>query len=184
MMDNRMRVLEMIESGEISVAEGARRLEDDTAPAGPPSAPVALPTWVGRLWHVVFWPGVALLIGGGLLLTYHYAGQEGAGSLVTGWVLFALGVLVTALGAWLQSAHWFSVRIREHGKRRITLAFPLPLRPLAWLLRVISPFVPQLRDTGVDEVLLALRDEMRQGHPFIVDVDEGDGREQVQVYFA
>lgn len=183
-MDDRMHVLEMVESGEISVAEAVQRLEGGAADARPDSAPVALPAWVGRLWHIVFWPGVALLIGGGLLLTYHYARPEGTGRLATGWVLFVLGVLVTALGAWLQHAHWLSVRIREHGQRRITLAFPLPLRPLAWLLRVISPFIPQLRDTGVDEVLLALRDELRQGHPFVVDVNEEAGREQVQVYFA
>lgn len=183
-MDDRMRVLEMVESGEISVAEAVRRLEERAADGARDLGPVMPPPWVRRLWHLVFWPGVALLVGGALLLAYHYAGQGATGSLVAGWVLFALGVPVTALGAWLQHAHWFSVRIREHGQRHITLAFPLPLRPLAWLLRVLGPFIPQLRDTGADEMLLALRDELRQGHPFVVDVNEEDGREQVQVYFA
>lgn len=131
-----------------------------------------------------FWPGVALLIGGGLPLTYHYAGPEGTGRLVTGWVLFALGVPVTALGAWLQSAHWFSVRVRRRGQRCITLTFPLPLRLLAWLLRVLGPLIPQLRATGVDEVLLTLRDELERGRPFVVSVDEKDSGEQVQVTFA
>ncbi len=183
-MDDRMHVLEMLESGEIDVTEAVQRLAGSTAGATPDPTPVVLPAWVRRLWHLVFWPGVILLIGSGLLLAYHYAGRGATGCLVTGWLLFAFGVPITALGAWLQSAHWFSVRIRKHGKPRMMLAFPLPLRPLAWLLRVISPFVPQLRDTGVDEVLLALSDEMHQGRPFIVDVNEGDSGEQVQVYFA
>ena len=182
-MDDRMHVLEMLESGEISVAEAVQRLEKSAVDPTCDPVPLALPPWVRRLWHLVFWPGVTLLIGGGLLLAHHYAGPGATGSLVAGWMLFALGVPVTALGAWLQSAHWFSVRIREHGRRRVTMAFPLPLRPLAWLLRVLGPFVPQLRDTGADEVLLALRDELQRGRPFIVDVNK-DGREQVQVYFA
>jgi len=182
-MDNRMHVLEMLESGEISVAEAVQRLKGSAANAPPDPTPVAL-EWVRWLWHVVFWPGIALLIGGGLLLAHHYAGPGATGSLVAGWVLFALGVLVTALGAWLQRAHWFSVCIREHGQRRITLAFPLPLRLLAWLLRMLGPFIPQLRDTGADEELLALHDELQRERPFIVDVDEGDSGEQVQVHFA
>ncbi len=183
-MDDRMRILERLESGEIGVAEAVRLLETGAGPTPYPAVPVVLPAWVRRLWHLVFWPGVALLLGGGLLLAHYYAGPGATGSLITGWVLFAPGVLVTALGAWLQRAHWFSVRVQGHGQRRITLAFPLPLRPLAWLLRVIGPFVPQLRGTGVDEVLLALRDELQQGRPFTVDVNEGDSGERVQVYFA
>ena len=54
----------------------------------------------------------------------------------------------------------------------------------AWGLRVARPFVPHLEHTGVDEMILAMRDEMQTGCPFVVEVDERAGTEQVQVYFG
>jgi hypothetical protein len=56
------------------------------------------------------------------------------------------------------------------------------LGPIAWIVRLVRPFVPQLRDMAVDEVILALRDEVREGRPFVVDVGEGQDGERVHVY--
>jgi len=189
-MDERLRILELIEAGEISVEEGVRRLEALAQPAEssePPVAPeptVARPAWVRWLWQPVLWTGVALTAGGGLLLTTVYTGEVAGGRLVWGWLMFALGVLTLLLGWWLQRAHWLYVRVREHEGPRLTLAFPLPLGLVAWGLRVARPFVPRLEETGVDELILAMRDEMRHGRPFVVDVDESEGGERVQVYFG
>jgi hypothetical protein len=82
----------------------------------------------------------------------------------------------------LSNATWFSLRIREEGSRRISL--PLPLGPIAWIVRLARPFVPQLRDMAVDEVILALREEVRGGRPFVVDVDGGTNGERVYVYIG
>ncbi len=35
-------------------------------------------------------------------------------------------------------------------------SLPLPLRPAAWALRLARPWVPQLKDTAVDELILSL----------------------------
>jgi len=51
-------------------------------------------------------------------------------------------------------------------------------------LRIVRPFIPQLEGTGVDEMILAMREEVRSGRPFTVEVHEGEGGEQVQVYFG
>jgi len=226
-MEERLRILELIEAGEISVEEGVRRLQalPDTAgalesPAAPadtaraPESPVApadvaeavepppapastvaapepqaqpvahvtRPRWVQWLWQVVFWPAVALVAGGGLLVTAVYAWEVPAGWLVLGWLLFALGVLGVLLGWWMQRAHWFYLRVREPGSN-IFMAFPLPLGPIAWLLRIARPFVPQLKETGVDELILAMHEELRGGGSFTVEVNEGAG-EQVRIYFG
>jgi hypothetical protein len=186
-MSEKMRILEMIEAGEISAEEGARQLEvlaAPTHPARPPeAAPIALPVWVRRIWQAVFWSGAALTAGGALLLTMFYAGEAGVGSAICGWPLFVAGLLGLLLGTWLPNATWFSLRVREEGNQRISLALPLPLGPIAWIVRLVRPFVPQLQDIAVDEVILALR-EVRGGRPFIVDVDEGKGGERVHVYIG
>ena len=73
-MDERLHILELIEAGEISVEEGARRLDalaqppEPPEPAAPPAASAARPAWVRWLWQPVVWTGVALLAGSGLLL--------------------------------------------------------------------------------------------------------------------
>jgi hypothetical protein len=186
-MSERMRVLEMIEAGEISAEEGARRLEALTElvePAHPEATPIALPPWVERVWQAVFWSGVTLMAGGALLVAFFYAGKAGLGSAICGWPMFVFGLLGLLLGLWLPNATWFSLRVREEGSRRISLALPLPLGPVAWIVRLVRPFVPRMRDMAVDEVILALRDEVREGHPFVVDVNEGRDGERVHVYIG
>jgi hypothetical protein len=187
-MSERMRILEMIEAGEISAQEGARRLEALAAPAepvhSPEAAPITLPAWVRRIWQAVFWSGATLTAGGALLSALFYAGKAGVGSAICGWPLFVVGLLGLLLGLWLPNATWFSLRVREEGSRRISLALPLPLGPIAWIVRLVRPFVPQLRDMAVDEVILALREEVRGGRPFVVDVGEGQDGERVHVYIG
>jgi hypothetical protein len=187
-MSERMQILGQIESGEISAAEGVHRLEvlaEPTQQTYPPeAAPIALPAWVKRIWQAVFWSGATLTAGGALLLAIFYAEKAGVGSAICGWPLFVVGLLGLLLGTWLPNATWFSLRVREQGSRRISLALPLPLGPIAWIVRLVRPFVPQLQNMAVDEVILALREEVRKGRPFVVDVDQGDDGEQVHVYIG
>lgn len=186
-MSEKMQILEMIESGEISAEEAARRLEALTKPAAsarPEAAPIALPAWVERMWQAVFWSGATLTAGGALLVAFFYAGKAGVGSAICGWPLLVVGLLGLPLGLWLPNATWFSLRVREEGSQRISLALPLPLGPIAWIVRLVRPFVPQLQDMAVDEVILALREEVRGGRPFVVDVNEGKDGERVHVYIG
>lgn len=192
-MEERRRILELIESGQINVEEGVRRLEalgETAAPPPPephvsePHAPVARPLMVRVIAQVVFWTGVIVLIGGLLLVTAVYAWGIATGWLALGWPLFTVGLLVLILGWWLERAHWFSLRVRDPKGTNIALALPLPLGLIVWLVRFLSAFIPQLRETGVDELLPALYEELRAGNPLIVDVDEKETGERVQVYFG
>jgi hypothetical protein len=198
-MEDRRRILELIESGEIDVEEGVRRLEDLSAaeavaevveppptfdePSPEPDFSVPRPALVRVIWQVVFWTGVLFVIGGGLLIAAVYAWSVASGWLICGWPLFGIGVLVLLTGWWMRTAHWFSLRVKSD-EHNIFLALPLPLGPLAWLMRVLQPFVPELRETGLDELLLAMKDELKDGQPLIVEVDEGEDGEKVQVYFG
>jgi hypothetical protein len=189
-MDEQLRILELIEAGVIGVEEGVRRLEqlsgaaDPPEPAPAPAPSVSRPAWVRFVWQAVFWTGFALLAAGGLLVSGVYAWGIADGWLVWGWLLFTLGLLGVLLGWWLQRAHWLFVRVRQPDGPNVFVALPLPLGPLAWLLRVVRPFVPRLQETAIDEVILAMREEARSGRPVMVQVNEGEGREQVQVYLG
>ncbi|MBU0702852.1 MAG: hypothetical protein KKC18_03215 [Chloroflexi bacterium] len=181
-----MQILEMIEAGEISVEEGARRLEAATEPAASPVTPAFAPrpAVVRWLWQAAFWIGVALMAWGGWLLASSRAGEVTTGRLIWAWLLLSLGVIGVILGWWLQRARWLYVRVRQADGPNITIALPLPLGLVAWGLRIARPFVPQLKGAGVDELLLAMEKELRDGRPFVVEVDDEDDGEQVQVYFG
>jgi hypothetical protein len=189
-MDERMKILELIEAGEISAGEGARRLEalaqatERPGAAATPSVSVPRPALVRWLWQIGFWIGGGFLAWGGFLLVSFYTREVASRWLTWGWILFMVGVLGVLLGWWLQRAYWLSVRVRQSDGPNVLVVLPLPLGPLAWILRLARPFVPQLEETGADELLLAMRDEMRDGRPLLVEVDEGESGEQVQVYIG
>ena len=100
---------------------------------------------------------------------------------ILGWVLLASGVLWTMLGWWLRWAPWLSLRVRQSEGPTIALGLPVPLGLTAWGVRVARPFVPRLAETGIEEMILALEDEMYEGGPILVEVDEGVGGERVHV---
>ena len=194
-MEERLRILERIEAGEITAEEGARQLEECLEGQAPKVAvetevpeaaeiPVIRPKLVEVIWQVVLWVGVAVVVGGALLVASVYAWDVAARWLVCGWPLFALGVVVVALAWWLRGARWLSLRVRQHDGPNISFALPLPLGLIAWGFRIARPFVPDLQDTAVDELILAMQDELREGHPLMVDVDEGEDGEKVQVYIG
>ncbi|MBI3241277.1 MAG: hypothetical protein HYZ49_03180 [Chloroflexi bacterium] len=203
--NERMQILQMIEDGKISAEEGLRllnalsaKLQGDTpSPAG------ALPAGEGRgggrppqpeelnryrgWWIKIMWLGVAVTILGSLFL---YWVLKVAG--VSFWLAlasppFVLGVAIMALAWASRKAKWLHIRIKtgekSDGPRRLLISLPLPIGLVAWLLRMISPFIPKLRDTGVDELILALNETTSPEAPLFVDVDEGDG-ERVQVYIG
>ncbi len=201
-MNERLKILGLIESGQISVEEGVRRLkelsqdeagrvpgteEDQTASTVPaeaaePSAEPLQPAFVRIVWMIVFGVGITVVTGGGLLLARAY-GREDASGLAWGWMLFSLGLALLVLGWWLQRARWFYLRVRERDGRVLTIAFPLPIGLVLWLLRVARPFVPQLQEMDVDKLILALRHELQDGRGIVVAVDEGGAGDQVEIYF-
>jgi hypothetical protein len=66
----------------------------------------------------------------------------------------------------------------------MALSFPLPLTLAAWALRLAQPFVPQLRDTGVDDLIIALRHSTAEGQPLVVDVQDDETGERVEIYIG
>jgi hypothetical protein len=127
--------------------------------------------------------GGVVLVLGALAMALVYATDAARGWLVCGWLPLVLGLLVMLLAWWTRHAKWLHVRIREGGERKIALSFPLPLALTAWALRLVRPFVPQLQETGVDELVMALRKSGRD-EPISIDVQDDEGGEQVQVYIG
>jgi hypothetical protein len=205
MSEATLKVLKMIEEGTISAqdgerllaalkTEGAEGVEDEIAagapptPPPPPPDPVIEPVPVGppqfwtQVWIYPLVVGIALLAGMGYLTNLLITGGEKLGWLVCTIPLALFGGLVALLAWWSSFSRWLHVRIQDDGKK-INISLPLPLRPAAWLVRVVRPFVPELQEVPVDELILSLANLDKEEGLLMVDVDEGKG-EKVQVYFG
>jgi hypothetical protein len=195
----RMHILQLIEDGEISAAEGLRRLDalaplvasavvDAPTPVGPEHAPPDrdLEHWK-RWWVIPLYIGLSIVLAGALLMYWAYAAGGFSAWFVLAALPFSFGVLVTALAAGTRTAKWIHIRVKtgeRDGPKNIALSFPLPLRFSAWLLRTFGHRLPQLKDRGVDDLIVALADTTSSKTPFYIDVQDGKDGEHVQVYIG
>ncbi len=207
-----MHILQMIEDGKITAAEGLRLLNALTgakpgaegggaepAPEAPPAPPPPDPVQAEKTsvmpemgkwkqwWLIPLWIGLGITVLGGLLMYWAYTAGGFSFWFACATLPFMAGVLVAALASASRTSRWIHVRVntgQEEWPRKISLSFPLPIRLAAWFLRVFGQFIPKLKETGVDELILALEDSTSPENPLFVDVHEGDGGEHVQVYIG
>ncbi len=209
MSEEKLQILRMVEAGQIDAEEAAMLLAalqepaaefEEGAPSPTPQPEVLSPQtsssaettfaqearesrWA-RFWIYPMMAGGVVLILGLLVIGLVYATDGARGWLVCGWLPLLLGLSVVLLALWSRRAAWLHLRVSEGGKRKIGFSFPLPLTLTAWAVRIAQPFVPQLQETGVDDVILALRDSAAHGEPLFIDVaDEQDG-ERVEIYIG
>jgi hypothetical protein len=187
MGSERLEILKMLEMGQIDAQEAAmllsalgesKAVEDaGEAPveALPPDreAPEPLDTRWATFWIYPLMAGGAILLLGALVVALVSLTGGAWGWLLCGWPLLLLGLLVFVLALW-----------SEEGKRKMALSFPVPLGLAAWAIRIAQPFVPQLRDTGVDEVILAVRESASKGEPLFIDVQDDEDGERVELYLG
>ena len=194
-----LKILRMIEHGTISAEEGAMLLdaldsgsrleaqpaheslegrgttvnENEYRPSGPP-------VWAQQLWMYLVVGGVVLAGLAGMATALLVQGGSHMGWLVCTLPLIVSGALVMALAWWSRTSRWLHVRVRDE-ETQFRFSLPLPLRPAAWLARLARPWVPQMRDVPLDELILALADLEEQD---ILAVEVNDEGEEVQVYLG
>jgi uncharacterized integral membrane protein len=100
---------------------------------------------------------------------------------------FLLGILLIALGAGSGPARWLYVNVdrsqRADWPKNITIALPLPLGLVWWFLKNFGSHIEGLKQTTVDEVIMAISAAKTLTEPLIINVDD-DGGERVQVFIG
>lgn len=197
MEEERLQILKMVESGRIQAEEAVTLLAaidrggEDAQIFAPPEVLPPAPgpdqdresRWA-RFWIYPLMAGGGVLILGALLLAWLYAGEVASGWLVCGWLPVLLGLMVVLLALWTRRTTWMHLRISEEGQRKMAFSVPLPLGLAAWAVRIAEPFVPQLQETGVDDLILALRSSASRGEPIAIDVQDDERGERVEVYIG
>jgi hypothetical protein len=139
-----------------------------------------------RWWWIPLTIGIIITVVSGLFMFLAYQRSGFGFWFACLWFPLLLGIVVISLGAASRTMRWLHVRIhQEPGERPQTIAIsmPIPIRFVAWVLRIFKPHIPNMDKTSLDEVILAL-DKTSPDQPFYVKVDEGESGEKVEVYIG
>ncbi|OGO10613.1 MAG: hypothetical protein A2Y93_15380 [Chloroflexi bacterium RBG_13_68_17] len=171
------KILSDLDAGRIDVGEALRQLEDPAA-AGPSTAEGLQPARGWRDgWLVPFALSLALTAFGGWA-----ASHQGWWWLAAGPALF-VGIFGMVASVLSRTSPWVHIRVRSRrpGGDRLTISLPLPVRLVAWALRLAGPWTPGLDRTTVDELLMALDGNVSAESPLYVLVDDDEDGERVEV---
>jgi hypothetical protein len=195
MSDDRLDVLKKIKAGQLSTDEALQLLDTLNEQVPPGQQPIVPVEQTSRADHpdVAAWwiyptaAGAVIMAVGAPLMALGFTGRAAMfWALCCGWIPFLFGLAVLTVGVWSHSARWLHLRIENTytGTRRVALSLPLPLTLGVWILRLIRPFVPQLNETAVDELIAAVHEAWREGDdaPIFIEVQDDDNGERVTVY--
>jgi hypothetical protein len=132
-------------------------------------------------WQVPFWIGLAVLIAGAFIV----AGAISSGAwclvMVCGLPLLFLGVIGVIVAWFAHNGPWVHIRVKNDrpGEHNVNISVPLDLGVVA--VRVAEPFVPQMRNTGIDDVIVSLKNNVQKDRPIVIDVNDDEDGEHVQV---
>jgi len=177
--EERLRILEQIETGEINVDDALRELQEINAQDEASADSPAPDNKNYRYWWLII-----LAVGLGVAgLGAWLAALGGWWWLIAGPTLL-LGIVTSIVGLASSSSPWVHVRVhtgQDSWPRKIAISMPLPLRLSAWFLRRFGDRIPQLKGTSVDELLMLLQEGVTADYPIYIEVAEGAGGERVEV---
>jgi hypothetical protein len=132
-------------------------------------------------WQVPFWIGAAILIAGAFIMAGAISSGQACLVVVCGLPLLFSGLIAIIVAWFARTGPWVHIRVKNDrpGEHNINLSVPLDLGVVA--VRVAEPFVPQMRNTGVDDVIVSLKNNVKGDQPVIIDVNDDEDGEHVQV---
>ncbi|HCR70896.1 MAG TPA: hypothetical protein DIW23_05590 [Anaerolineae bacterium] len=208
--EERRKILQMVADGKISAEEAAtlmRALDEDNA-EDEPQVIMSVPIDTGErsdapeLEQVRKRAGFFSnsILGIGILSTVLFSWilfsiQQNAG-LKFWFYCFSLplffGILLIVLGVGSKNSRWIYVNVDrtnskkdKDGPRKISIAFPLPIKFAGWFIKNFGSRIDGLKNTNVDDVVQAIA-MANQGFtdPIIVHVDDREDGEKVQVFIG
>jgi hypothetical protein len=138
-------------------------------------------------WTIPFWIAVGVAAAGAGFM-YWAAQSAGPASF---WFFcatlpFALGVMVAVLAFFSRTWPWLHLRVQQapgETPQRIAISLPIPVRPLAWGMRILGNWVPEVREHDVAEIILAVGKNTSSESPLYIQADDEDG-EKVEIYIG
>lgn len=134
-----------------------------------------------RFWQAPLWIGTGILVVSAMLMASAVQASGIGFWFLCASVPFLFGLLVLMLAWGARTSPWLHLRVQQPTGTwppRITLAFPLPVRPAAWILRTLRGRI-QINDVPMDEILRILETGVSTQNPISIEVDGDDDRIQL-----
>jgi hypothetical protein len=161
--------------------QGGFSSTEQTSPAG---VPPGMKKWQ-NFWWVPMAIGVGTTVLASLVMFFVFLGTGLSFWFACSWLPFLIGVGLVVFAWASRTMRWLHLRIQqkpgEH-PQNINISFPLPLGLAAWFVRTFKHWLPA-NIANIDTALLALKDTSGST-PFYMEVDEGEGRERVEIYIG
>lgn len=175
--EDRLRILEQIEAGEINVDDALRELQEIDAQDEAPADSLASDNKNYRFWWLII-----LAVGLGVAGLGAWLGSLGGWWWLCAGPTLLMGIVASIVGLASSNSPWVHIRVhtgQDSWPRKIAIS--MPLRLSAWLLRRFGYRVPQLKGTSVDELLVLLQEGVSAENPIYIEVAEGAGGERIEV---
>jgi len=196
MSEEKKKVLSMVESGLITPQEAVRLLDlvSESPPAdsepteelhGARSAnggtSVKLRPRVRPYWRQALFAGaIVMAVAGAVLADAYQRSGVTPWTWLFGWLPLFVGLAIVTLAAWARTARWVQMRVTSEDER-LAFSFPVPLDLGASVISFLQPLVPQMRHSGIDELILALRDGLPDDEPLTIEVSNEEHGEYVRI---
>jgi hypothetical protein len=196
-----MDLLEKIERGELSTGEALRAFNGDGDQENEPqpevigSSPARTSTpeaeqqrkrefskWQ-EWWMIPFAIGTVIIVlaGNWMNNTYNDAGMNFW--FFCAWLPLLIGIALASLSFASRNAPWVHVRVNS-SDAAVHVSLPLPIGITGWGLRNFGHYIPNLKSTQIDEVLLALDKTVSGETPLHVIVNDDEDGEHVEVFIG
>ena len=178
----RLRVLEQLESGELDFNQALSELQEASQASPMGGASSTVETRRFRYWWLLpFYFGV-LAMGLGIVVAH-----QGSWSWLLAAPLLLGGVVLTLLALVSTRSPWLHIRIYNPSRawpKTIGISIPVPMRFAAWAVRTIGPFIPNLDEQTIAEMLMTFESGRMMDEPLHVEIDDSDSGERVEIYLG
>lgn len=206
MENKRLRILQKVENGEISLEEASKLLGDldegvveidqkydlQTSPVEPEMANSSSvkkekPSWSFVFWLTPLFFGVLLTIFSSNWLYQNYASSGLGYKFWLSWIPFLIGIFMIYFAWMLQKARWIHINVKQpkgESPKRIYISLPLPFQLIGFFLRIFKgKFSSKTSSYNIEEILETIDQQIKKDEPLYIDVNDEDGT-KVEIYIG
>jgi hypothetical protein len=192
--ENKLQILRKVESGTLSIEEGADLLSildraesepvpEETKTDEPMNLSIEtiaaeVPAGWRALWSIFIWLGVIFMGASGYWLYSSYARSGMGWGFWFAFIFLFLSAAIVFFGWRLVAGRWLVARVnsKENGEvKRYKFWAPLPIHMGIWAFKTFGKYMPEdVLDKHYDQFLVELDNSLSEDEVFVVDLDGDD----------